>query len=201
MPDGPFDLIVADPPWRFGHWKLNLDDTKVRAVEQHYQTQSLEWICDLPVAEVAARNSHLMLWITGPMLARGVHATVLQAWGFEPSSIAFVWLKINKKSVQGRFWSLPRKEDFFMGLGHTTRQNAEYVVLGRRGRPQRHARDVHQLIIEPRREHSRKPEAFYVEAERYAGRDARRLDLFARKQRPGWTAAGNEIAKFDGVAE
>ena len=201
LPDGQFDLIVADPPWKFEPWSLNLEDKKVRAAEHHYGTQDLDWICSLPVADVAARDCHLMMWITGPMLARGVHARVLDAWGFEPSSIAFVWLKINRKAVQGRLFALPRKEDFFMGLGHTTRQNAEYVILGRRGKPRRHAANVHQLIIEPRREHSRKPEAFYTEAERYAGLEARRLELFARESRPGWTAVGNEVGKFNEAAE
>ena len=82
-------------------------------------------------------------------------------------------------------------------MGKTTRQNAEFVVFGRRGKPARHSRAVHQLLIEGRREHSRKPEDFYVAAERYAGPEARRLELFARQSRPGWTAWGNEAAKLD----
>ena len=52
-------------------------------------------------------------------------------------------------------------------MGHTTRQNAEYVVLGRRGKPRRLRKDVHQLIIQPRREHSRKPDELYARVERY----------------------------------
>lgn len=199
LPEGPFDLIAADPPWKFHRWSEDTGDG--RAPEMHYQTETLDWICAQPVERVAARDCHLMLWVTGPMLAAGLHVPVIRAWGFAPSSVAFVWLKINKKSIQGRLFALPRKEDFFMGLGKTTRQNAEYVILGRRGNPQRHANNVHQLIIEPRREHSRKPEAFYTEAERYAGIDARRLELFAREQRPGWTTVGNEASKFNEAAE
>lgn len=197
LPPGPFDFIAADPPWQFQAWKQNLDDRNTRAVERHYETQTLEWICAQDVASVAATNTHLALWITGPMLVRGAHLTVMEAWGFKPSSMAWIWIKVNKKAMEGRF-HFPglSHRDFFMSLGHTTRQNAEYVVLGRRGRPKRHDRASHQLIVEPRREHSRKPEEFYRRAEAYAGKGARMLDLFSRQERPGWTAAGNEVHKF-----
>ena len=80
-------------------------------------------------------------------------------------------------------------------MGHTTRQNAEYVVLGRRGKPRRLCKDVHQLIIQPRREHSRKPDEFYARVERYC--TGPYLELFARQRRPGWTAWGNELDKFE----
>ena len=80
-------------------------------------------------------------------------------------------------------------------MGHTTRQNAEYVVLGRRGKPRRLRKDVHQLIIQPRREHSRKPDELYARVERYC--TGPYLELFARQRRPGWDCWGNEIDKFE----
>lgn len=54
---------------------------------------------------------------------------------------------------------------------------------------------VHEVIIEPRRQHSRKPEKFYQRVERYS--EGPRLDMFARQSRPGWTAWGHERTKFD----
>jgi N6-adenosine-specific RNA methylase IME4 len=193
LPDGQFDLIAADPPWSF---KAFSERGMARAPERHYRTQPLDWIAGLPVADIAARNCHLMMWITGPMLVTGAHLPVMKAWGFNPSSIAFVWVKINKKAAQGRFFPPVSERDFFMSLGHTTRQNAEYVVLGRRGRPRRYDKAIHQLIVAPRREHSRKPDEFYERAERYAGIGARKVDLFGREQRTGWTVAGDEANKF-----
>lgn len=200
-PEGPFDVIAADPPWTHDAWSKRDLPVNTRAPGRHYQTQHLDWICSLPVEFSAAKNSHLFLWIPAPHLARGDHLIVLKAWGFLPSSIAFVWLKPNRNTQQGRFFAPPLTDrEFFMGLGKTTRQNAEFVVLGRRGKPKRHSASIRQPIIEERREHSRKPEEFYRKVEAYAGPDARRLDLFPRERRPGWTPWGNEIDKFEVAA-
>lgn len=197
-PEGPFDVIAADPPWTHDAWTKRVDVLNTRAPARHYKTQSLDWICRLPVEFSAAKDCHLFLWITGPHLARGDHLKVLAAWGFAPSSIAFVWGKPNRASAQGSmFFRAPLTDrDFFMGLGKTTRQNAEFVVLGRRGKPKRHSAAIRQIIIEERREHSRKPEGFYEKVEAYVGPDARKLDLFPRERREGWEAWGNEIDKF-----
>jgi len=194
LPEGPFDLIVADPPWSHKAWS---DRGLGRAPARHYKVQPLEWICSLPVAEASARDAHLMLWITGPHLAQGCHLAVLDAWGFKASSIGFVWAKPLPKMMQSRLFAEPlTAEDFFMSLGHTTRQNAEFVILGRKGKPKRHSRSVRQLLIEPRREHSRKPEDFYAAAEAYAGAAARKLELFPRTRRPGWECWGDQIDHF-----
>lgn len=192
--DQKFDLIVADPPWKYKSYSEKGYD---RAPEKHYKTQPLKWICDLPVKNLAAKNAHLMLWINGPSLVAGYHIPVLKAWGFKPSSMAFVWLKTKKGSSNPRMFAPAVTElDFVMGLGKTTRQNAEYVILGRRGSPRRDSRSIHQLIIEPRREHSRKPEQFYANASEYVGPAANKLELFTRTPRDGWTIWGNEAHKY-----
>ena len=46
----------------------------------------------------------------------------------------------------------------FAGTGFTTRKNAEYVVLCKRGRSLRRDAVVHEINVTPRREHSRKPD-------------------------------------------
>jgi N6-adenosine-specific RNA methylase IME4 len=51
---------------------------------------------------------------------------------------------------------------------------------------------VNQVIFAPRRSHSEKPDEFYERLERLFG-DVRRLELFARRERPGWTVWGNQI--------
>jgi N6-adenosine-specific RNA methylase IME4 len=45
------------------------------------------------------------------------------------------------------------ERDFFTGMGYTTRKNAELCLLALRGSPKRLRRDIHELIIAPRREH------------------------------------------------
>lgn len=53
-----------------------------------------------------------------------------------------------------------------------------------------------QLIIAPRREHSRKPDEQYGKIERLYPDADRKIELFARQQRPGWESFGNETEKF-----
>ena len=113
----------------------------------------------------------------------------MRAWGFEPSSIAFVWIKPTRKAFANGGFFLDETL-FAKGMGHTTRQNAEYVVLAGEASRAGSRKDVHQLIIQPRREHSRKPDEFYARVERYC--TGPYLELFARQRRPGWTAWGDE---------
>jgi N6-adenosine-specific RNA methylase IME4 len=201
LPEGPFQVVAADVAWKY-----NARSPKGlgRAPERHYKTMSLEEIAALPIASVVDKDASLWFWITGPHLAIGSHIPIMRAWGFEPTAMAFVWCKKNDNAEEkvwqrwratGRF--VLESDSFFMSLGKTTRQNAEYVVLGRRGNPKRLAADVRQILIDPRREHSRKPDSFYQAVERYAGADLRKLDLFPREQRPGWISWGDEEHKFD----
>jgi len=118
----------------------------------------------------------------------------MRSWGFEPSSDAFVWLKVKK----GLGFTIIDENAFSMGMGHTTRKNAEYVVLGRRGSPKRKTKSMHQLILSERREHSRKPDEFFDRVEQYC--DGPYLELFARQTRLGWDSWGFEATKFDEAA-
>ena len=154
---------------------------------------SLSEIAALSVAEYAAKDARLWFWITGPFLAAGAHIAIMRAWGFEPAAVAFVWVKPGENHFGFKRWV--GQGLFPMGTGYTTRQNAEYVILGNRGAPRsRKSKQVRQILIEPAREHSRKPDQFYESVERYA--DGPYLELFARKKRPGWTCRGNEVGRF-----
>jgi N6-adenosine-specific RNA methylase IME4 len=194
LPRNHFGAILADPPWAYSVFS---EKGKGRSAERHYGTMSLTDICALPVADLAAKNAHLFLWVTGPGLVRGDHVTVMQAWGFKPSALAFVWVKSKVATVrQGGFFM--DASLFVKGMGHTTRQNAEVVVLGRRGSPKRLRKDVGQIIVEPRREHSRKPDEVRGRITAYCAGPY--LELFARESAPGWQSWGNQATKFDGVA-
>lgn len=168
-----------------------------RAAQSHYDCMSFSDIARLDVGAHAADDCHLFFWITGPFLAIGAHIQIMKAWGFEPTAMAFVWLKtVNGRHGRGRasLVSLNDPAIWFMGLGHTTRQNAEYVILGRRGNPPRLSKAVRQVITEPIREHSRKPEQFFERVQQYC--DGPRLELFGRQERPGWIVRGNEVGRF-----
>lgn len=179
--DGPFQgaprnryaCIYSDPPWAF---KTRTDDVSDRDPRNHYPTMSLDAIKALPVAEIAAPDAWLFLWITGPFLPQA--EPVMSAWGFKYSGTGFVWIKTTSSGK------------LFTGLGYTTRKNAEFCLLGRRGSPKRLAKDVHEVIMSPVRKHSQKPEEAYERIERYCA--GPRLELFARARRRGWAAFGND---------
>jgi N6-adenosine-specific RNA methylase IME4 len=158
---------------------------------RHYDCLSLDEIASLPVREVVAENALLWLWVPGPFLAVGAHVAVMRAWRFEPTAFGFTWVKLNRNAPE----LFIQRNDLFMGPGLTTRKNCEFVIIGRRGCPERLAKDVHEVILSRVREHSRKPDEVYSRIERYCA--GPRLELFARESRPNWTTWGNQAAKFD----
>ena len=58
-----FQLIHADPPWRYEDKSRNRG-----GAERHYETMSMEQMKAMNVAELAAPTSVLWMWATGPLL-------------------------------------------------------------------------------------------------------------------------------------
>jgi N6-adenosine-specific RNA methylase IME4 len=187
LPFRHYRCISADPDWDF---KSNSVANPGRNARRHYATSPLEEICRLPVERHAAEDCILWLWITGPFLVQGAHLPVMRGWGFEPTAMGFVWIKLNPNSSPVFFTS----RDIFKGGGFTTRKNAEFCIIGKRGRSLRHDAGVSEVIISPRREHSRKPDEAVRRMERYS--PGPRLELFGRQRRPGWDVRGDEVDKF-----
>lgn len=186
-----YRVIAADPPWAF---KSNSVERPGRNAMRHYDCMSLTDINALPVGDIAAPDAILFLWITGPFMAIGAHLPLMKAWGFKPSGMGFVWIKLNPRAAS----LFILETDLAMGGGFTTRKNAEFCLIGKRGRSVRQNAGVHEVIIEQRRQHSRKPDKFYARAEEYS--EGPRLEMFARQSRPGWDIWGNQTDKFDEVA-
>ena len=147
--------------------------------ENHYPTMHIDDICALPVAELAAPDSALFLWATFPMLPEALR--VIEAWGFKFKTVAFVWLKQNRVA-----------KTWFYGLGYWTRSNSEICLLATRGKPKRKDNGVHQFIISPIEQHSKKPDEARDKIVRLMG-DLPRVELFARQATPGWDVWGNEV--------
>jgi N6-adenosine-specific RNA methylase IME4 len=80
-------------------------------------------------------------------------------------------------------------------MGYWTRAGAEVALLATRDKPKRGSRAVRQLILESRREHSRKPDRIYDHIERLVG-DVPKIELFAHQRRPNWSAWGDEVDRF-----
>ena len=171
-----YNIIYADPPWQF---KVYSSKGLGRSAESHYPTMSLEEIKRLPVGELAANDCALFMWTTVPLLQECF--SIMKAWGFDYKTIAFVWIKQNK-----------RTDSLFWGMGYWTRANAELCMLATKGHPKRQSARVQQVIISHIQEHSKKPEEARDRIVQLIG-DLPRVELFARTKSDGWDVWVNEI--------
>ena len=192
-PNG-YGAILADPPWKFDFW---YGDRQGRARlptsrDLPYEVMKDDDLCQFPIAELAADDCVLFLWTCWPMLERTF--PILAAWGFKYKTCAFCWVKANTRQID----MFREDADPRMGMGYWTRANSEVCLLATRGHPKRQAADVRQAIIEPLREHSRKPDGIHQRIERLVAGPY--CELFARQKRPGWTVWGNQTEKFEAVA-
>lgn len=171
-----YNIIYADPPWPYRAWS---EKGMGRSPEIHYPTMTFAQIAELPVERLAADDAVLFLWVTFPTLPEAF--SVIKAWGFTYKTVAFVWVKQNK-TTSSLFW----------GMGYWTRANAELCLLATKGHPKRVSAKVHQVILSPVMEHSRKPAEARERIVSLVG-DLPRVELFARQITPGWDVWGNEV--------
>ena len=174
--DKKYNIIYADPPWQY---KVYSKKGLGRSAESHYPTMSLEDIKALPVGNLAEKDCTLFMWTTMPLLFDCF--SVLSSWGFQYKTVAFVWIKLNKKS-----------DTLFWGMGHWTRANAELCILATKGHPKRISAKVHQVIMSRIEEHSKKPGETRNRIVELIG-DLPRVELFARNKTDGWDTWGNEV--------
>jgi N6-adenosine-specific RNA methylase IME4 len=177
-----YGAILADPPWSFRNWSPK--GTGRNAIS-HYPCLDFAKLASLPIANLAADDCALFLWATDPLLPRAFE--LIQAWGFDYKTVGFYWVKLNTGSA--------RPPGYFTGLGYWTRANPEQCLLATRGAPSRRTKDVKRLIVEKRREHSRKPDCVRERIERLVGGPY--LELFARQTSEGWDCWGDQVALFD----
>lgn len=195
LPRNHFGCILADPPWAFRTFSGE-NMTPHRCAEDHYSTMDLAALKALPVGEVAAKDCALFMWVVGSHLAESIELAA--AWSFEFKTDAFYWLKQRLNGADQIDLFTGDIAEPRIGFGYWTRKQVEPCWLFTRGSPKRLAKGVRQAIVEPRREHSRKPDAQYERIEALVA--GPRLELFARHQRHGWTAWGNQTDKFQVVA-
>jgi len=166
-----YKCIAADPAWpERGAGQIK------RGADRHYK------VLDSPHDVIAAiyhepefrpdpKGSHLWLWVTDNYLDDGLF--VMRALGFRYVR-QLVWYK------EGR-----------IGLGQYLRGQHEVALFGVRGRLSALVKNQPSAFTAPRGRHSEKPERAYEIIE--AVSPGPRLELFARTQRRGWTARGDQL--------
>lgn len=181
MSDKKYQIIYADPPWRFSSRQLQkAKGTRFHSLEEQYLSMTPKQILSLDVKSMTAEDAALFLWTTDAHLLLALE--VITAWGFKYSTVAFVWVKKNKSGK-------PRTT-----VSPWTIKSCELCLFGTKGRMLQHKKsnNVRQLIEATVTRHSSKPYETRDRIERLFG-DAPRLELFARFKGPGWDVWGNEI--------
>ena|SRR3990167_5697415 len=169
-----YKIIYADPPWSY--------NDKMRghsfSLDHEYETQSLEWIKNLPISKLADKDCCLFIWAVNPLIPEAFE--VIKAWGFKYKTLAFCWSKESTNLIT------------IKNLGRWTMGSVELCFLATKGKPKRVSRNVRQIVFDFRRKHSQKPNEVRNRIVTLMG-DVPRIELFARTKTPGWDVWGNEV--------
>mgnify|MGYP000919112909 CR=1 FL=1 len=170
LPEGVYQHIVMDPPWNYN--TEYRPDSGFGRVACPYPLMSFEELSQIEIP--ADKDSVLWLWTTHQFIWEAKE--LMKLWGFEYKAI-LVW---NKEK---------------MGIGSWLRMQCEFCLVGIKGKPMWTAHNLRDIITEPRREHSRKPDQFYTMIEEnFSGRF---LDYFSRTTfSDKWDVYGNDTNKF-----
>ena len=167
LPTGVYEVIAMDPPWAYGR-EYDPETSRVAApYPEMTQAQLLE------LTPPFAQDCALFLWTTHAFIFDAKE--LLDKWGFEYKA-TIVWDKER------------------LGMGQWLRMQCEFCLVGIKGARNWTNTTWTDVIREPRREHSRKPDKFYEMVESIT--TGRRLEFFSREQRKGWATYGNDTEKF-----
>jgi len=170
FPSGIYRVFYADPPWEYGQV---ID--KYGPAERHYATMTLDELCAMgpEVQAASTENAVLFLWSTSPKLRDAF--TVADAWGFRYSGAMFIWDKV------------------LHNYGHYNSVRHELLLICVKGSCTPDATELIDSVqsIERSGEHSEKPEEFRRIIDTLYPHGPR-LEMFARKQAPGWVSWGAE---------
>ncbi len=170
LPKKKYQIIYADPPWKYNFSKDNSD-----RIENHYPTMELEEIKSIPINDIADENCVLYMWATAPKLIEAIE--VIKAWGFEYKTHA-IW---DKDWIGMGYWFRGQHELLFVGTkGHISPPNRKDLISS--------------VIREKRTEHSKKPYKIRTLISKWYP-DYNKIELFARQRFEGWDVWGNEVPK------
>lgn len=173
-----YSVIYADPPWDYKGGKQHTGSGGVDSgsAQTHYPTMSLDDIKQLEVARICEKDALCFMWTSSPHLDQAI--SVLDWWGFDYKTIAFVWYKEKPNP------------------GYYTMSECEICIVGKKKKgkiPQpRGARNIRQFLSKKRGRHSEKPAEIRQRIEQMFPAH-KRIELFARESVDGWDCWGNEV--------
>lgn len=170
-----YKTIYIDPPWpESGGGRIK------RGADGHYNLMTVGQIKALPVQTLTSdEGCHLYLWATNNFLEDAFEC--IRSWGFKYVT-TITWMK--DRIGLGQYYRGITEHCLFA----TTPKRLPYkTVNGKRAQGR-------TGFVEPKREHSRKPDEMrrMIELVSYVPR----IELFARERFDGWDCLGNEVDKF-----
>ncbi|MFQ5531864.1 MAG: MT-A70 family methyltransferase [Candidatus Nanoarchaeia archaeon] len=170
---GLYDVISIDPAWNYEGENKNTTsyDANGRRVANPYPEMTIQEIknINLPLMEDAV----VFLWTTHKFLPDAFD--ILRSWELDYKA-TLVW---NKEKI---------------GMGAWFRMQCEFCLVGIKGKPYWNNTIYRDIMNEPRRQHSRKPDVFFDMVDKITL--GRKLEYFSREKREGWEVFGNDINKF-----
>lgn len=177
FPDKKYNIIYADPPWSYAD-KRDKHPRICGGALSHYNTISMEDLKKLPIQSITEDNCYLFMWATFPNLQEALD--LMKSWGFKYKTLGFSWIKTNKKNGKP-----------FFGIGYYMKSNCEVCLMGLKGKPFKVSNYISSVLIEPREEHSKKPNIARDRIVEFCG-DVPRIELFARQKIDGWDVWGDD---------
>lgn len=207
LPSGRYGLILIDIP---RHFNVRSDETGLnRSPENHYPTMTFQELCDLPVSQLAADDCIMVFWSTAASLIDDLE--ILAEWGFvtfRPREAG----RLRRDSLGPNGWEIGEPgspqpyrtmqvwDKIKIGLGYWFRDRHEFILLAARGNvvPPAMGTQDNSLFSEPKGEHSAKPNLEWIDR---LWPNIPKLEMFARRARPGWDAWGFEAPPAAEAAE
>ena len=174
LPNGSrHSVILADPPWDYG---MPNDRSASRIIpHDQYPTMTIDAICAMGVADIAADDAMLFIWCPASLLPDGLK--VMAAWGFDYSS-NWVWHKEGQLNCGGGTAAIHHE------LLLVAKRGAGLTILDKKVRGS-------SVFGGKVGAHSAKPVVVHERLEALYP-DVSRIELFSRAQRAGWTMYGNQ---------
>jgi N6-adenosine-specific RNA methylase IME4 len=172
-----YRVLLADPPWS----PSDALPGGGRGAAKHYRTMPTDALAELAVGyRIGLDSSVCAMWCPESMLPDGLR--VLRAWGYQFKQLVH--------------WVKPQ-----MGMGRLFRVCTEVALVGVRGAPgllyvDRKDAGIRNHFDARRRGHSEKPDDLHEAFERLL--PGPYIELFARRERPGWDCIGDDSPRTAG---
>jgi len=170
-----YEIIYADPPWKYGGRSSKFNDKKRQNIEEIYNTMSDSELINLRVKDISAEDCILFLWVVSPHLKECIQ--IGESWGFKYITVGFVWHKR------------------YARLGNYTMSGCELCLIFKKGKIPNgkiKGKGIKQFIEAKSEKHSKKPDEVRRRIEELFPK-SNRIELFARQETKGWDVWGNEI--------